>query len=308
MWISLETDGRDYPSPVAFGIDYYGPDGTFMRNYQPANTNPGAAMRGGQIRGLTVDHRGRFWVGYTGLGVQYFDWPIPAPPAAPDFFTVSGTEDFYIQSLRTYGDSLWVLTDKDLRRYDARSTNPATNSIFSPPGETVQHAVRPLEVGPDGSVWLGTSSGLRIYHPGGRIEDFKVSNSPIASDGVRAIVVDPRSGVAWIGTTAGLNRYDPHYVPPSGAAIQSLHISVRPNPMPLTAIGTPVLLSGGGDVYDGEIYDLNGRVVNRFTQVRDGQAFWNGRDQHGTLVKPGIYFVRATSKGHSATARVAVVR
>ncbi len=308
IWFSLETDGKAYPSPVAFGLDYYDANGVYMRNYQPANTNSSGPMRGGQIRGLTIDHRGRFWVGYTGQGVQYFDWPIPAPPAAPDFFTVRGTEGFYIQSLRTYGDSLWVLTDKDLRRYDARSANPAPNSVFTPPGETVQNAIRPLEVGPDGSVWLGTSNGLRIYHPGGRVEDFRTSNSSLVSDAVRAIVVDPRTGVAWIGTSAGLNRYDPHYVPPTAAAIPSLRISIYPNPMTLTAIGTPMLVSGGGDVYDGAVYDLNGRVVSRFTQVRDGQAFWNGRDERGSIVKPGIYFVRVTSKGHSATARVAVVR
>jgi hypothetical protein len=163
-------------------------------------------------------------------------------------------------------------------------------------------------VGPDGSVWLGSSNGVRIYHPGGRIEDLKASNSPLASDGVRAIFVDPRTGVAWIGTSAGLNRYDPHYVPPSAGAIQSLRVSIYPNPMTLTAIGTPLLVRGDGDNYDGAVYDLNGRVVSRFTRVRDGQAFWNGRDERGSIVKPGIYFVRVTSKGHSATARVAVVR
>jgi len=180
--------------------------------------------------------------------------------------------------------------------------------IFSPPGETAQNAIRPLEVGPDGSVWLGTGSGLRVYHPGGGVEDFKTANSALASDAVRAIVVEPKTGVAWIGTSAGLNRYDPHYVPPRTPVPQHLKIRIYPNPMTLTGIGAALRLSGGGDVYTGTVLDLNGRVVSRFSQVRDGQVFWSGFDDHGSVVKPGIYFVRVTSGGHSATARVAVVR
>ena len=307
IWFGLETNGQGNPPPPALGLDYYRADGSFVRNFNPANTNPLAPMRGGQIRGLTVDPTGRIWVGYTGQGLQYFDWPRGSS-GLPDFLTVSGAENFYIQSLKAYGDSLWVLTTSDLRRYDTRTARPATSSIFSPPGQTAQNAIRPLEVGPDGAVWLGTESGLRVYRPGGRIEDFKTSNSPLASDAIRAIVVDQRTGVAWIGTSAGLHRYDPNYVPAPGSVAQGLRVRVYPNPLALTGIGTSVRLSGSGDVYAGEIYDLNGRIINRFSGVRDGQVCWNGIDVKGAVVKPGVYFVRATSRGHSATARVALVR
>ncbi len=307
IWISLETNGQGNPPPPALGLDYYDPNGVYVRNFNPDNTNLAKPMSGGQIRGLTVDHRGRFWIGYTGQGIQYFDWPLPVS-GVPDFETVTGTESFYIQSLRAYGDSLWVLTTSDLRRYDARTAKPVFGEIFSPPGETAQNAIRPLEVGPDGSVWLGTGSGLRVYHPGGAVEDFKTTNSALASDAVRAIVVEPRTGVAWIGTSAGLNRYDPHYVAPRPVVPQHLKIRIYPNPMTLTGIGASLRLSGGGDVYQGAVLDLNGRIVSRFSQVRDGQVFWSGFDDHGSVVKPGIYFVRVTSGGHSATARVAVVR
>ena len=307
IWFGLETNGAGNPPPPAIGLDYYAADGTYIRNFRPENTNPAKPMRGGQIRGLTVDHNGRIWVGYTGQGIQYFDWPLPVS-GVPDFETVTGAENFYVQNLRTFGDSLWVLTTDDLRRYSARTARPALNSIFSPPGETPQNAVRPLDVGPDGAVWLGSAAGLRIYHPGGAIEDFNTTNSPLASNLVRAVFVDPKSGVAWIGTAAGLNRYDPNYRPPAPPALPSLSVRIFPNPMTLTAIGTPLRLSGAGDVYQGTICDLNGRVVNRFSDVLNGQSFWSGTDLHGSVVKPGIYFVRVTSRGRSATARVALVR
>jgi len=307
IWFGLETNGQGNPPPPAIGLDYYAANGTYVRNFRPENTNPAKPMRGGQIRGLTVDHNGRFWVGYTGQGIQYFDWPLPAP-GVPDFETVTGAENLYVQNLRTFGDSLWVLTTGDLRRYSARTARLVPNSIFSPPGETPQNAIRPLDVGPDGAVWLGTALGLRVYHPGGAIEDFNTTNSPLASNQVRAVFVDQKTGVVWIGTAAGLNRYNPHYVPPAPPPLPSLNVRIYPNPMTLTAIGTPLRLSGGGDVYQGTICDLNGRVVSRFSDVRNGQEFWSGIDLHGSVVRPGIYFVRVTSRGRSATSRMVLVR
>ncbi|HEY6867834.1 MAG TPA: T9SS type A sorting domain-containing protein, partial [Candidatus Eisenbacteria bacterium] len=277
----------------------------FVRNFRPDNA---PTMRGSQIRGLVIDHDRRFWIGYTGQGLQYFDWPLPQDGSAPTFFTVPGTESFYIQNLRVFGDSLWVLTTSELRRYSARTAQADESNVFSPPAETAQNAVRPLEVGPDGAVWLGTENGLRVYHPGGAIEDFKSTNSPLVNDAIRAIVVEPRTGVAWIGTASGLNRYDPHYVPVQLAPSEDLRIRVFPNPMTLTAIGTPIRLSGNAGSYSGEVYDLNGRRVARYSDVKDDQVFWNGLDDHGNAVKPGVYFVRAVSQGRSATARIVLVR
>ena len=307
LWFGLESNGNTNPV-TALGLDYYDKSGAFVRNFRPENSNPAAPMRGSQIRGLVVDHDRRVWVGYTGQGLQYFDWPLPTDGSAPLFNTVSGSDNFYVQNLRTFGDSLWVLTASELRRYSARTALPDESNVFTPPSETAQNAVRPLEVGPDGSVWLGMENGLRIYHPGGAVEDFRSSNSPLVNDAIRAIVVEPKTGVAWIGTAGGLSRYDPHYVPVQLAPEAVLHVRVFPNPMTLTAIGTPLRMSGNGGAYSGEVYDLNGRRVRRFSDIPDGQVFWNGLDDHGNVVKPGVYFVRAVSQGRTATARIALVR
>jgi hypothetical protein len=305
-WFGLETNSFTDP-PTPLGLDYYGPSGAFVRNFRPENTNPGAPMAGSQIRGLAVDHAGRMWVGYFGNGVQYFDWPLPAS-GVPDFLAVDGTGGLVVQSIRVFGDSIWVLTTRDLRLYDARTARLGSNALFTPPAATAQNAVRPLEVGPDGSVWLGTENGLRIYHPGGAVEDFSTDNSPLATDLVLAIAVDPKTGAAWIGTSGGLNYYDPYYVPSALPAAASLTVKLYPNPMALSGIGTPIRLTGNGGTYDGGVYDLGGRVVRHFTAVRDGEVFWNGADDHGAIVRPGVYFVRVMSQGRTATARIALVR
>ena len=312
-WFGLESNGSTDPV-TPLGLDYYGPSGRFVRNFRPENTNATAPMIGSQIRGLARDHAGRMWIGYAGNGIQYFAWPealltdsLPAS-GMPIFNTVTESPGLFVQSIRAFGDSIWVLTTKDLRRYDAPSARLGENALFTPPGATTQNAVRPLDIGPDGSVWLGTENGLRIYHPGGAVEDFSTDNSPLANDAVLSVAVDPKTGAAWIGTAGGLNYYDPNYVPSSLPTAASLTVKVYPNPMGLTGIGTPIRLSGNGGTYDGEVYDLGGRVVRHFTAVRDGEVFWNGADDHGTIVRPGVYFVRVVSQGRTATARIALVR
>ena len=75
------------------------------------------------------------------------------------------------------------------------------------------------DVGPDGSVWVATSDGVRHFKRGGGFEDFKTTNSPLANNEVRAVCVDKVTGVVWFGTAAGINRYDPNYVAPTPPAL-----------------------------------------------------------------------------------------
>ncbi len=303
VWIGLESNGNTTPV-TALGLDHYDANGAYVGNFRPDNST----MVAEQIRGLAIDGRGRLWVGYiTGEGVQYFDFPLP-PSGPPTFTRLGGTETFSVQSIVARGDSLWVLTTQDLRRYEARLARLVVGSVVSPPGATPQNALRPLAVGPDGAVWLGTDKGVRIYHPGGAIEDFSTANSPLASNEVRAIAVDAATGVAWIGTSEGLNRYDPSYLPPGQTTVGALNLSIFPNPITITGVGVGLRIKGAAASYDGAIYDLNGREVARFTAVKNGGVFWNGLDEKGSVVRPGVYFVRAKSGGRTATARVAMVR
>ena len=90
--------------------------------------------------------------------------------------------------------------------------------------------------------------------------------------------------------------------------LPSLSIAAYPNPARLTALGTALRLRGNGTRYEGAIYDLTGRRVNRFSVLGNGRAVWNGRDENNELVQPGIYFVRAESGGQSSVARIVVLR
>src|SRR5262249_16350952 len=135
--------------------------------------------------------------------------------------------------------------------------------------------VRPVAVANDGTVYVGTTAGLRIHRRGERAVDFTPDNSPLADIEVRGIWVEP-SGVAWIGTARGLNRYDPNFVPPPPPKVSSLQATLYPNPAWNTGVGFELRVRGRATSYDGEIYDLRGRLVHRFHVDGNGSVLWNG--------------------------------
>ena len=83
---------------------------------------------------------------------------------------------------------------------------------------------------------------------------------------------------------------------------------VYPNPVMQTNGGVALRLQGLATAYQGEIYDVRGRLVHRFTTTAPGQVFWDGRDVTGVLAKPGVYFLRADGGGRQARVRFVLIR
>jgi hypothetical protein len=137
--------------------------------------------------------------------------------------------------------------------------------------------------------------------------DFTPDNSPIANIEVRAVFVEP-SGALWVGTSAGINRFDPHYVAPPAPVLPALHVTVYPNPTWRTNAGFELKLRGEATQYQGEIYDLNGRLVKRFVVDGNDRVVWNGFDMDGRGVGAGVYFLKVRGGGAEATSRIVVLR
>jgi hypothetical protein len=168
--------------------------------------------------------------------------------------------------------------------------------------------MHPLDVAPDGTVWVGSVDGVRRYLPGGGSLDYRIDNSPLADNDVRAVYVDKSTGAVWIGTAGGVNRFDPHYKPVAPPQISRLTLSLWPNPARLNAAGVAVRLGANTPSIAGEVIDLGGRLVQRFGAVASGGVVWDGRDSDGKLVRPGVYFVHANGGGREAVVRVVVLR
>lgn len=304
MWMGLDSDiigcsGCSTGDPQ--GIDLYDLDGNFIRNF--GLTYPG--LKNGLVRGLEFDARtGRMWVGYKQSGLSTFvvGGALGSDIALED---VPAAGDLDVFGVAIHGDSVWVLASEGLRRFRASSQSLAASfTLAAPP---VLAGMHPIDTAPDGSVYVGTEGGLRVYRRGQAPVDYTPDNSPLADLSVRGVRVDP-TGVVWIATAGGLNRFDPNYVPPAPPRLTSLHIDLYPNPVWRTGLGFALRLKGGGTAYAGEILDLSGRVVHRFSADANGRVVWDGREDGGRGVEPGVYFVRARSGGAEATARVVVLR
>jgi len=307
-WFGMGTNelGED-PTPI--GIEYYDADGVYRANYRPQNT---PAMPASLVRALIVDRpHGRLWAGYRVKGVTVFD--LPDTPGGPLMLALNGggaltainTLDIF--GIAAHGDSIWVMSTDDLRRFGALGLLQVGATLPLVGSPAPRGACHPLDVGPDGRVWVGTDAGVHVYGPGGSMVEYNVLNSPLAGDEVRAIRVDPVSGVVWIGTATGLSRFDPAYVPPVPPELPTLEVRAYPNPAWLTGAGLTLRLVGNATAYRGAVYDASGRKLHGF-DGQNGQVFWDGRDASGRLVHPGVYFVRVEASGRARTLRVALLR
>ncbi|HEX2860422.1 MAG TPA: two-component regulator propeller domain-containing protein, partial [Lacunisphaera sp.] len=166
---------------------------------------------GGQVHSVLPDADGGVWLGARSYGLDYYREgrfqhfnPQDAGPGQPAQPTTNPVFGF-----KTPEGLLWFATEANgLVRLD-----PATGKFtaFQPPSRAagVTHSLHCLAQGPDGSIWLGSASGLFHFDP--RTERF-VRHYTVA-DGlphaaVVTIVRDLR-GHLWLGTANGLARFDP---------------------------------------------------------------------------------------------------
>jgi hypothetical protein len=303
-WFGLDTASRGDPTKNPIGIDLYDTAGTLRRSFQPGYPN----LRNGQVRALAVDRSKTMWVGYAQNPIAGLATFLVPDTLGSDItlLDVENTKLIDAFGIQIYGDSVWVLATDGLHRFDRIGRREITRlDIAGPPAP--RGAVHPLAVAPDGSVFVGTTGGVRWHRRGLAPLDFTPDNSPLANVEVRSVTVEP-SGVLWVGTATGINRFDPHYVPPPAPVLPSLAITVYPNPSWRTRAGFELKLRGQATHYEGEIYDINGRLVHRFVNDGNDRVMWNGFDLNGQGVGAGVYFLKVRGGGAEATARIVVLR
>jgi hypothetical protein len=88
-------------------------------------------------------------------------------------------------------------------------------------------------------------------------------------------------------------------------------ISINPNP---TASGTRITFAAPSRSIEARVYDVRGRIVASLAPERAAsasntfQAEWDGRNRGGSVMAPGVYFVRITSGDRSSTQRIMIAR
>jgi len=248
-------------------------DGTERSFRMTSNDNEGA-LPDDHVRAVVQDQRGEVWVG-TDRGVARFLFPDRI---------ISGTAQ-------------------------ERRGTPLINEDPTVADRLLLRDVRitALAVDPSNRKWVGTAAnGLWLLNEnGGRVlQHFTAENSPLLSNAIVSLAIDPVTGEVFVATDAGLLSY----LSDSRAGERTMsELTVYPNPFRYGEAVT-IIIDGLKDRSAVTVLSVDGFPVARF-ESRGGRAQWNGLDASGNRLATGIYTVVAThASGQRASGKILVIR
>jgi len=147
--------------------------------------------------------------------------------------------------------------------------------------------------------WLGTNgNGIYLLSSDGleAVHHFTTQNSPLPSDYIWSIAINPKTGEVFIGTDAGLVSYRSDA---TEGAVEYNNIHVFPNPV-RPGYNGKITVTGLMEKTQVRITDLNGNVVVSGTSL-GGQFSWNGWLKSGKKAASGVYLVFCASEDGAET-------
>lgn len=156
--------------------------------------------------------------------------------------------------------------------------------------------------------WIGTENGVFLISDdcNTQLQHFTTDNSPLLSNTIYDVYVDPNSNTVYFATDKGLCSYASDATQPAAEMVKD-NVYAYPNPVTPDYSGkiTIVGLSFNSDV---KIVTNNGTLVNQGRST-GGSYQWDGHNLKGKRVASGIYMVEAaTENGEKGTVcKIAVV-
>ncbi len=189
---------------------------------------------------------------------------------------------------------VWIGTSRGVAYFNSSSSvedNNAVNAI-TPRVDFVpllrDEKILAIAVDPGDRKWIGTENGVWLFDENGEDEivHFNINNSPLPSNRVGSIGVNPTTGEVFFATDQGVVSY-------RGTATEAtlVHQSVKIFPNPITSdFNGLVAISGLANNAIVKITDVSGKLV-REMQASGGTATWNVRDYRGNRASTGVYLV-----------------
>lgn len=204
-----------------------------------------------KVSSLAVDREGQVWVG-TEQGVAFF-----SNPSAIFDGSVNATKPIY--------DSRFLLRDEKITA---------------------------LAIDGGNRKWIGTENGVWLFDALGEklVYNFTADNSPLLSNRIQCIGINPTSGEVFFGTDNGLASFR------SDATIGAANfdnVKIFPNPVTAQFNGF-VAIEGLSTDSMIKITDVAGKLVWQ-AMANGGTASWNMRDANGKRMETGIYLVFSSS-------------
>ena len=184
---------------------------------------------------------------------------------------------------------------------------PRNDGTISADYLLVEEQINAIAIDGANRKWLGTkSSGIYLMSENGQetIRHFTTMNSPLLSNEILSIAINPVTGEVFIGTGAGLVSYQSDAAEDTGV-FNNVH--AYPNPVRENYSG---IITITGLVADTKvkITDLTGNVVCETTS-NGSIATWDGKNTFGQKVSTGVYLaICVTPDGlQSAITKILVI-
>lgn len=154
--------------------------------------------------------------------------------------------------------------------------------------------VKALAVDGANRKWVGTTNGIWLVSEDAEKTLFRFTqdNSPLPSNNIERINIDPVTGDVYISTDKGLIAY--RSIATEGGAVNDDKLFIYPNPVP-SNYGGMIAIRGFAENADVRITDISGQLVYR-TKANGGQAVWDGTDYTGHKAQSGVYLVFGVNK------------
>ena len=275
---------------------------------------------------IAIDNNGTKWIGGYSNGIYAYNENISSDPLRNIESEEQNLPSPRITSLELDNrNQLWVGTFKGLRVLFNTSgffddPNPTLNSIIiledGIPKELLEgQIISDIEADGSNNKWVGTlDSGVFYFSPDGQntIYHFTKDNSPLPSDRINDISVDPNNGFVYIATTKGMLSFRAGGSKPEDTLENAF---VYPNPVrpeydllgsnDLNDVNKGIKISGLTDSVNIKITDIEGNLVaeaqsnvnlrsstaNYNFAIDGGTAVWNGKNLANAVVRSGVYLL-----------------
>lgn len=255
------------------------------------------------IDDLVIAPDGRIYIGTSNAGLAGYD------PNTGGFARIFGEEeganlpndDVRALALDRNG-TLWIGTRRGLRVLFSPSSiftevGVTTNSIIILQDGIAQELLNDqfvTEIVVDGAnnKWVSTvDSGVFLFSPSGQetLQHFTEDNSPLPSNNVQDIALDPESGTVYFATTRGLVSFDGSN---TGPAEDLENVVVYPNPV-RPSFGGEVTIEGLTASTNVKITDITGNLVHEENTI-GGSITWDTRAFGRHRVASGVYLILIT--------------
>ncbi len=274
---------------------------------------------------IAIDNNGTKWIGGYSNGLYAYNENLTNP------LKNITSEDQNLPFPRVTAleidnrNQLWVGTFSGLRVLFNTSgffddPNPTLNSIIILEDGLAQEllasqTISDIEADGSNNKWVGTvDSGVFYFSPDGQntIYHFTKDNSPLPSNRITDISLDPNNGIVYIATTKGMLSFRAGGSKPEETLENAF---VYPNPVrpeynvlgfnDLNDINKGIKISGLTENVNIKITDIEGNLVaeaqsnvnlrsssaNYNFAVDGGTAVWNGKNLANAIVRTGVYLV-----------------